>query len=106
MLLYYCCPRYTNKFRAEQYDIQPPLERQRYGVSMLFETFTLNETTTNTVEAPTFFAYPPLPWIGARFKFEVRDQDGTKALTKTIDNKSFQRGTVFIGDQSAKNYTI
>jgi len=24
------------------------------------------------------FAYPPLPWIGARFKFEVREKDGTK----------------------------
>src|SRR5262249_12638421 len=36
-----------------------------------FESFTLSETTTNTVEPPTPFAYPPLPWIGARFKFEV-----------------------------------
>ncbi|MBM3833187.1 MAG: hypothetical protein FJ403_07925 [Verrucomicrobia bacterium] len=71
-----------------------------------FESFALNETTTNTVEAPTPFAYPPLPWIGARFKFEVREVDGTKALTKTIDNKFFQRGTVFIGDPNARNYTI
>ncbi|MBI4663473.1 MAG: PQQ-binding-like beta-propeller repeat protein [Verrucomicrobia bacterium] len=71
-----------------------------------FESFALNETTTNTVEEPTRFAYPPLPWIGARFKFEVREQDGTKALTKTIDNKFFQRATVFIGSAEAKNYTI
>ncbi len=71
-----------------------------------FDTFTLSETTTNTVEAPTAFAYPPLPWIGARFKFEVRDKDGNKALTKTIDNKFFQRATVFMGDPSMKNYTI
>lgn len=71
-----------------------------------FDTFTLSETTTNTVEPPTAFAYPPLPWIGARFKFEVRDKDGNKALTKTIDNKFFQRATVFMGDPSMKNYTI
>ena len=71
-----------------------------------FEAFTLSETTTNTIEAPTAFAYPPLPWIGARFKFEVRDKDGTKALTKTIDNKFFQRATVFIGEPTMKNYTI
>ncbi|MBL9139819.1 MAG: PQQ-binding-like beta-propeller repeat protein [Verrucomicrobiales bacterium] len=71
-----------------------------------FESFELSGTTTNTVEPPTSFAYPPLPWIGARFRFEVREVDGTKALTKTIDNKLFQRGTAFIGDQEMKNYTI
>jgi outer membrane protein assembly factor BamB len=71
-----------------------------------FESFQLSETTTNDVEQPTPFAYPPLPWIGARFRFEVREIDGTKALTKTIDNKFFQRGTVFIGDPTMKNYTI
>ncbi|MBM3839790.1 MAG: hypothetical protein FJ398_17830 [Verrucomicrobia bacterium] len=71
-----------------------------------FESFVLSEKTTNTVEEPTPYAYPPLPWIGARFKFEVRDVQGTKALTKTIDNKFFQRATVFIGAAEAKNYTI
>lgn len=71
-----------------------------------FEYAELSNTTTNTVEPPTKFAYPPLPWIGARFRFEVREVDGTKALTKTIDNKLFQRGTVFIGDGEMKNYTI
>jgi outer membrane protein assembly factor BamB len=71
-----------------------------------FESFQLSETTTNTVEEPTKFAYPPLPWIGARFKFEVREKDGNKALVKTIDNKFFQRGTVFLGEPEMKNYTI
>jgi hypothetical protein len=71
-----------------------------------FEPFQLTEKTTNTVEQPTAFAYPPLPWIGARVKFEVRDKDGTKALTKTIDNMFFQRATVFIGPPNLQNYTI
>jgi outer membrane protein assembly factor BamB len=71
-----------------------------------FESYELSNTTTNDVEEPTKFAYPPLPWIGARFRFEVREVDGTKALTKTIDNKFFQRGTVFIGEADMKNYTI
>ena len=71
-----------------------------------FESFQLTETTTNIVEQPTPFAYPPLPWIGARFKFEVRDKDGSKTLTKTVDNKFFQRATVFMGDPNLKNYTI
>ncbi len=72
-------------------------------LSQDFESFTLVET--NTVEAAAF-AYPPLPWIGARFKFEIREHDGTKCLTKTIDNKFFQRATVFVGSSTAKNYTI
>jgi len=71
-----------------------------------FEWANLTETTTNTVEEPTKFAYPPLPWIGARFKFEIREKDGNKVLTKTIDNKFFQRAMVFIGAAEAKNYTI
>jgi outer membrane protein assembly factor BamB len=71
-----------------------------------FESFSLSNTTTNTVEPPTQFAYPPLPWNSARFRFEVREKDGTKALTKTIDDKRFQRGTVFIGHPEMNNYTI
>jgi outer membrane protein assembly factor BamB len=71
-----------------------------------FEAFQLSETTTNNVEPPTHFAYPPLPWIGARFKFDVREKDGNKCLVKTIDNRFFQRATVFMGDPGLKNYTI
>jgi outer membrane protein assembly factor BamB len=72
-------------------------------LSQDFESITLSES--NLVEEAAF-AYPPLPWIGARFKFEVREKDGTKCLTKTIDNKFFQRATVFLGAPDAKNYTI
>ena len=72
-------------------------------LSQDFEAMPLPEVNTNENAA---FAYPPLPWIGARFKFEVREKDGTKCLTKTIDNKFFQRATVFLGAPDAKNYTI
>ncbi|HYE32214.1 MAG TPA: PQQ-binding-like beta-propeller repeat protein [Methylomirabilota bacterium] len=79
-----------------------------FPIKQDFESFDLAEVTTNTVEAPTKFAYPPLPWIGARFKFEVREttNNPTKALVKTIDNKFFQRAFVFMGDPNMKNYTI
>jgi hypothetical protein len=65
-------------------------------------------TNWNIAEPPTAFAYPPLAWIGARFRFEVRKSpnDGPLALCKTIDNKIFQRGQVFIGHSDMKNYTI
>lgn len=68
-----------------------------------FESFALTET--NVLESAAF-AYPPLPWIGARFKFEVRERDGNKCLVKTIDNKFFQRAMVFLGEPDMKHYTI
>jgi outer membrane protein assembly factor BamB len=68
-----------------------------------FESFTLTETN---VADNALFAYPPLPWIGARFKFEVREKDGNKVLVKTTDNPFFRRATVFMGDPVLKNYTI
>ncbi|HEX3987848.1 MAG TPA: PQQ-binding-like beta-propeller repeat protein, partial [Verrucomicrobiae bacterium] len=71
-----------------------------------FESFKLTAMTTNAAEPPTAFAYPPLPWIGARFKFDVREKDGSKCLVKTIDNPFFQRATVFMGSPELKNYTI
>lgn len=67
-----------------------------------FEEFTLTET--NAAGAP--FAYPPLPWIGARFKFDIEEHDGNKALTKTTDNRFFQRATMFIGQPGLSNYTV
>ena len=51
------------------------------------------------------FAYPPLPWIGARFKFDVREKDGSKVLAKTIDNRS-SSAPLFHRRARPKNYTI
>ena len=76
-----------------------------------FQQFALTNKTTNTMEPPTDFAYPPLSWNSARFRFEVRgkEMDGSltnQALVKTIDNKLFQRGQVFFGFPTLSNYTI
>jgi hypothetical protein len=67
-----------------------------------FEKIALTETNAEGTQ----WAYPPLPWIGARFKFDVREYEGSKVLAKTIENKFFQRATVFLGAPDAKNYTI
>jgi hypothetical protein len=67
-----------------------------------FEDSSLTETNSEGAN----FSYPPLPWIGARFKFEVREKEGTKVFAKTIDNKFFQRATVFIGSPEMKDYTV
>ena len=53
------------------------------------------------------FAYPPLPWIGARFKFEIRElEDGNKVFAKTLDRLLFQRATAFIADPDLSDYTL
>ena len=52
------------------------------------------------------FAYPPLPWIGARLKWEVRNLDGNKVLAKTLDRVLFQRSLSFIGDPRLNGYTL
>jgi outer membrane protein assembly factor BamB len=63
-------------------------------------------------EQPTekiMFAYPPLPWIGARFKFDVREivgASGNKVFAKTFDRLLFQRATVFVAPSNLSNYSM
>lgn len=72
-----------------------------------FEEMAINEVhPPGHMNAGLKFAYPPLPWIGARFKFEIHEIDGTRALAKTIDNRLLQRATVFLGDDTQRNYTL
>ena len=69
-----------------------------------FENYVLEET--HAADASVKFAYPPLPWIGARLKWEVREAHGSKVLTKTLDNVLFQRAMTFIGHPDMANYTV
>jgi outer membrane protein assembly factor BamB len=79
-----------------------------------FDNFTLSESHKAEKESSgeaVKFAYPPLPWIGARFRWEVRadptDTTGkNKVLTKTIDNMMMQRAQNFLGRPEMSNYTM
>lgn len=72
-----------------------------------FNHFELTEEFPADPGNPAYkFAYPPLPWIGARFKFQVMDKDGEKVFGKSFDRLLFQRATVFIGTSDMKNYTV
>lgn len=72
-----------------------------------FESFTITEAQPEGhIEAGAPFAYPPLAWIGARLKWEVRELDGNKVLRKTLDNNLFQRATTFFGDDRLHGYTL
>ncbi len=72
-----------------------------------FEKYELTEEFAADADNPAYkYAYPPLPWIGARFKFQVMDVDGNKVLGKSFDRLLFQRATVFMGAPDMKNYTV
>ncbi len=80
---------------------QPPIIQD-------FEKFQLTEdVAADPAGNPAYkMAYPPLPWIGARFKFQVMDLNGNKVLGKSFDKLLFQRGTVFIGTENMANYSV
>ena len=69
-----------------------------------FESYDIN--VEHATETGALFAYPPLAWIGARFKWEVREVDGTKALAKTLDRLILQRAMTFFGPSTMSNYTL
>lgn len=77
-----------------------------------FENFDLTETHKTDKDASgnaIKFAYPPLPWIGGRFRWEVREDPttpGNKVLAKTLDNMMMQRAQNFIGRPEMRNYTM
>jgi outer membrane protein assembly factor BamB len=52
------------------------------------------------------YAFPPLSWIGARLKFDIRELEGSKVLTKTLDRVIFQRSLTFIGSPDSSGYTV
>lgn len=85
----------TGTFRGRVLPV-PPLKEDFQGYNL-----TVDHATEGVK-----FAYPPLPWNGARLKWEVRDVEGEKALTKTLDNQFFQRSSVFLGHPTEKNYTL
>jgi outer membrane protein assembly factor BamB len=76
---------------------------QNPPITMDFSNY---ELTEEQPQEGVKFAYPPLPWIGARFKFDVRELNGEKVFAKTFDRILFQRATTFIGLSSRKNYTL
>jgi len=64
-----------------------------------------NLTETNELENARF-AYPPLPWIGARFKFEVSREGRKKSSPKRSTIRFSNARLFFLGDPGTKNYTL
>lgn len=70
-----------------------------------FESFELADKPGGSVGGRAF-DFPPLPWIGARLKWEVIEHEGNKVLSKTLDRVLFQRSLSFIGHPDLSNYTL
>lgn len=70
------------------------------------EDFNSVELTDDQPTEHIKFAYPPLAWIGARFKFDVRELEGEKVFAKSFDRILFQRGVTFIAPSNLSNYTL
>lgn len=87
---------------------KPPIKQD-------FEKYELTEDVPADAggNAAYKMAYPPLAWIGARFKFQVMANPtpdnaavGKNVLGKSFDKLLFQRATVFLGTEDMSNYTV
>lgn len=50
--------------------------------------------------------FPPLPWLGARIKWHVLENDGSKVVANRLDNLLFQRTTNFFGSSDMHDYVL
>jgi outer membrane protein assembly factor BamB len=80
---------------------------QNLPIKMDFEGTQLTEEFPADANYPAYkYAYPPLPWIGARLKFQIMDHDGNMVFAKSFERTLFQRATTFIGPSHLANYTV
>jgi outer membrane protein assembly factor BamB len=74
------------------------------GYSADFEDVELS--MTNEFDPAEAVNFPPLPWLGARVKWYVLEQDGSKVLANRLDNVLFQRTMNFFGASDMKDYIL
>jgi outer membrane protein assembly factor BamB len=64
--------------------------------------FTLTETGSDGIA----YSYPPLPWLGARMRWQIQDINGERIAGNTLDRVLFQRAINFVGSWSARDYIV
>ena len=52
------------------------------------------------------FSYPPLPWLGARMRWQVQDLNGEIVAGNTLDRVLFQRAINFVGSWKESDYVV
>jgi hypothetical protein len=65
------------------------------------EGFSLTQQSSDRIA----FSYAPLPWLGARMRWQVQDFGGNMVAGNTLDRVLFQRAINFVGHKDMNNYT-
>jgi outer membrane protein assembly factor BamB len=65
------------------------------------EGFSLTQQSSDQIA----FSYAPLPWLGARMRWQVQDFGGNTVAGNTLDRVLFQRAINFVGHKDMSNYT-
>lgn len=66
------------------------------------EGFSLDQTSSDDIA----YSYPPLPWLGARMRWQIQNMDGNNVAGNTLDRVLFQRAMNFLGHKNMSNYTV
>ncbi|MFP6900995.1 MAG: PQQ-binding-like beta-propeller repeat protein, partial [Opitutales bacterium] len=61
---------------------------------------------TQTASDERLFSYPPLPWLGARMRWQIQDMDENRVAGYALDRVLLQRGMNFLGSKDMRNYTV
>ena len=64
--------------------------------------FEFSHTSSDSIA----FSYPPLPWLGARMRWQVQDMEENKVAGNTLDRVLFQRAINFIGHKDMTDYIM
>ncbi len=64
--------------------------------------FDLKNTSTDDIA----FSYPPLPWLGARMRWQVQKSGDNYLAGNTLDRVLFQRAINFVGHKDMSDYTM
>ena len=64
--------------------------------------FDLKNTSSDGIP----FSYPPLPWLGARMRWQVQKAGENFLAGNTLDRVLFQRAINFVGHKDMSNYTV
>jgi outer membrane protein assembly factor BamB len=68
-----------------------------------FETgYDLEQRATDGIA----YSYPPLPWLGARMRWQIQNLSGEMVAGNTLDRVLFQRAINFVGSWKARDYIV
>ena len=67
-----------------------------------FDALNLEQKATDGIA----FSYPPLPWLGARMRWQIQDLNGEMVAGNTLDRVLFQRAINFVGSWKERDYIV